>query len=98
MRKSWIDVAPMSHFPIQNIPFGIYSTDLKTTRPGVAIGNNIIDLKSLAALGLLGNLPFTEQDFDSCVLNTLMRHGKSAMVQLRSTIMDLLDEKNPTLK
>lgn len=98
MRKSWIDVAPMSHFPIQNIPFGIYSTDQKTARPGVAIGDNIIDLKNLAELGLLHKLPFTDQDFESCVLNSLMRHGKSAMVQLRSTIMDLLDENNPTLK
>jgi len=50
MRKSWIDVAPMSHFPIQNIPFGIYSTAQKTARPGVAIGDKIIDLKNLAAL------------------------------------------------
>lgn len=47
MMKSWIPVAEHSDFPIQNIPFGIFSTPNKTARPGVAIGENIIDLKIL---------------------------------------------------
>lgn len=98
MKKSWIDVAPQSPFPIQNIPFGIYSTTSKSARPGVAIGDKIIDLKGLFELELFNDLPFSSADFNTCVLNTLMKHGKTSMMALRNTIIDLLDDKNSILK
>ena len=98
MKKSWIDVAPQSPFPIQNIPFGIYSTPSKTARPGVAIGDKILDLKGLFDLHLLTHLPFSSNDFNTCVLNTLMKHGKVQMAELRNTIIELLDEKNDILR
>ena len=98
MKKSWIDVAPQSPFPIQNIPFGIYSTPSKTARPGVAIGDKILDMKGLFDLHLLTHLPFASNDFNTCVLNTLMKHGKAQMAELRNTIIELLDEKNDILR
>jgi fumarylacetoacetase len=98
MKKSWIEVAPQSPFPIQNIPFGIYSTPSKSARPGVAIGDKIIDIKGLFELELFNDLPFSSADFNTCVLNTLMKHGKASMVALRNTIIDLLDDKNSILK
>ena len=69
--KSFIKVLPDSHFPIQNIPFGIFSTNVNvmvyslkkmivkryaskvTPRPGVAIGDMILDLQGIASHGLL---------------------------------------------
>ena len=36
--KSWLEISRESDFPIQNLPFGIYSTKNKTKRVGVAIG------------------------------------------------------------
>ncbi len=98
MKKSWIDVAPQSPFPIQNIPFGIYSTPSKTARPGVAIGDQIIDLKGIFDLQLLSHLSFTSHDFNTCVLNTLMKHGKAKMAELRNTIIELLDIENGILR
>ena len=91
-------MAPQSPFPIQNIPFGIYSTPSKTARPGVAIGDKILDLKGLFDLHLLTHLPFSSNDFNTCVLNTLMKHGKVQMAELRNTIIELLDEKNDILR
>ncbi len=91
-------MAPQSPFPIQNIPFGIYSTPSKTARPGVAIGDKILDLKGLFDLHLLTHLPFASNDFNTCVLNTLMKHGKVQMAELRNTIIELLDEKNDILR
>ena len=91
-------MAPQSPFPIQNIPFGIYSTPFKTARPGVAIGDKIIDLKGIFDLKLFSHLPFSSQDFNSCVLNPLMKHGKSKMAELRNTIIELLDSENGTLR
>ena len=43
--KSWIDVDTNTDFPIQNLPFGVFSINESSPRLGVAIGNSILDLK-----------------------------------------------------
>lgn len=95
--KSWISISAESDFPIQNIPFGIFSTPQKTARPGIAIGDQVLDLLVLKTNGFFEDLPFSLSDFDSCVLNNLMRHGKKNMSLLRSRIMELLTEGNTAL-
>lgn len=97
MKKSWIPVAEESNFPIQNIPFGIFSTPNKTARPGVAIGDQILDLLILRENGFLNDFPFQKRDIDHCVLNDMMRYGKSVMSKLRLHIIELLSEGNVTL-
>lgn len=50
---SWIPVSPESDFSLDNLPFGIFSSSLKNKphpRPGVAIGDYIIDLLELSSL------------------------------------------------
>lgn len=98
MKKSWIPVTADCDFPIQNIPFGIFSTDKKTARPGVAIGDQILDLLILWENGFLSSFPFTQRDVDNCVLNDMMRHGKKVMSSLRLHLIDLLSEDNHTLQ
>ena len=49
--KSFIDVAPDSHFPIQNLPFGIFKPAQGDARVGVAIGEFVLDLSVLEELG-----------------------------------------------
>ncbi len=98
MKKSWIHVAENSDFPIQNIPFGIFSTPNKTARPGVAIGTQILDLLVLWQNGFLSTFPFTERDINNCVLNGMMMHGKKVMSELRLRIIDLLTEGNLELQ
>jgi fumarylacetoacetase len=61
--KSWIEISPDSDFPIQNLPFGIYSTLSKSKRVGVAIGTKILDLAVLFDLGYLDSLSFCEHCF-----------------------------------
>lgn len=97
MKKSWIPVAEESNFPIQNIPFGIFSTPNKTARPGVAIGDQILDLLVIWENGFLNDFPFQKRDIDHCVLNDMMRYGKSVMSKLRLHIIELLSEGNVTL-
>jgi fumarylacetoacetase-like protein len=47
--RSFIDVAPDSHFPIQNLPYGVFSAkDGLAPRIGVAIGDTVLDLWQLA--------------------------------------------------
>jgi Fumarylacetoacetase N-terminal len=46
---SWIEVAPTSHFPIQNLPFGIFSTVAQPwKRAGIAIGDFVLDVHALS--------------------------------------------------
>ena len=60
--RSFVEVAPDSHFPIQNLPFGVFSTDAdRAPRVGVAIDDRILDLAALEQAGLrLGDLSFVE--------------------------------------
>ena len=49
--RSWIPVPDNSDFPIQNLPYGIFSTRKDSTlRIGVAIGDQILDLKAACQL------------------------------------------------
>jgi fumarylacetoacetase len=57
-RKSWVEGSEKTQFPIQNLPFGIYSTRSKTKRIGVAIGDNILDLQVLVETKKI-NLPLS---------------------------------------
>ncbi len=96
--KSWVEVPNNSDFPIQNLPFGIFSTEKKNKRVGVAIGENIIDLASLKELGYLNELPFSAEDFNNSYLNAMMQHGKFAVRALRDQVSFLLDQKNDELQ
>jgi fumarylacetoacetase len=98
MKKSWIHVPENSDFPIQNIPFGIFSTPNKTARPGIAIGDHILDLLVLWENGFLSQFPFQKRDMDNCVLNEMMSHGKQVMSALRHHIIELLSAENSTLQ
>ena len=95
--KSWVKTTRESDFPIQNLPFGIYSTKNKTKRVGVAIGDQILDLSKLFELGYLNNLSFCEHCFSNEFLNRMMGHGKSEIRSLRDRISNLLDVGNDEL-
>jgi fumarylacetoacetase len=92
--SSWVSIKPNSDFPIQNLPFGIFSTTDRTARVGVAIGEEILDLKTLHETGYLKSLSFEDTDFENSSLNEMMLKGKSACSQLRNRIGELLDESN----
>ena len=95
--KSWLEISKESDFPIQNLPFGIYSTKNKTKRVGVAIGDQILDLYKLYKLGYLDSLSFCEHCFSNEYLNRMMGHGKLEIRDLRNRISEILNAKNSEL-
>ncbi|MFL2580172.1 MAG: fumarylacetoacetase [Parvicellaceae bacterium] len=95
--NSWVEVPENSDFPIQNLPFGIYSTNTKTKRVGVAIGDQILDLYKLLELGYLKSLSFCEHCFSNEFLNRMMGHGKVEVRELRDRISELLNIENTEL-
>ena len=57
-RTSWVASANgHADFPIQNLPFGLFSPAGEAPRPGVAIGESILELQALVAAGLSRDVP-----------------------------------------
>lgn len=95
--KSFVAVAADSDFPIQNLPYGVFSTGSNPVRRvGVAIGEFILDLAVLEAAGLLkaGTAPV----FNSASLNAFMALGRPAWRAARARISELLRVDTPTLR
>ncbi len=94
-RKSWIASAnaPNTDFPLQNLPLGIFSPANAIRRPGVAIGNEILDLTACATAGLLPK--HIVDALSEPTLNHLLSLGNSAIKALRNRLADLLDEGHP---
>ncbi|XP_076355313.1 fumarylacetoacetate hydrolase [Tachypleus tridentatus] len=97
--KSFISVTPDCHFPIQNLPYGVFSTSNDPRhRIGVAIGDQILDLSVVKHL-FDGPLMRDKQHvFEASVLNPLMALGKVAWQEIRAKITELLSLSVPTLR
>lgn len=101
--KSFIDVSPDSHFPIQNLPFGIFSTDhdeIMSARVGVAIGDQILDLTAMCPL-FEKHVPELKNPtlvFSQSSLNMFMSLGKPIWQATRKFLQTILSEDNPELR
>ena len=95
--RSFIEVASDSHFPIQNLPFGVFSTPNNAApRIGVAIGNFILDLGAVAEQGLLpAGAPSAV--FRQPTLNPLIALGRDVCRAVRQQVSLLLQADNPVL-
>jgi fumarylacetoacetase len=86
---------PVEHpFPIQNLPYGVFSARDKAPRVGVAIGDFVLDLSVLSEAGLLSSYDV----FAEPSLNAFMACGPQAWGEVRATLQYLLDEETPTLR
>lgn len=91
-RKSWVESAnaPGSGFPIQNLPYGVFSVGGRTRRIGVAIGDQILDLTTLEDSGAIAP-GRARKVFAEGVLNPLMATPQSVWSETRAKIANLLD-------
>jgi fumarylacetoacetase len=97
--KSFIEVAPDSHFPIQNLPFGIFKPAQGSPRVGVAIGEFVLDLSVLEEIGYFHLPEFQGQTvFSEGGLNGFLALGRPAWSKARALIQDLLDAGTATLR
>ncbi|MEJ2020558.1 MAG: fumarylacetoacetase, partial [Maritimibacter sp.] len=55
LKKSWIESANSAEtdFPLNNLPYGVFSVGDSELRCGVAIGDRIIDATGLEEAGIL---------------------------------------------
>lgn len=98
--KSFIDVAPDSHFPIQNLPYGVCDPkDERGPRVCTAIGDYVLDLAELEDAGVFDGPELDgKRVFNEISLNDFMELGHKAWAEARSVISNLLSADEPTLR
>ncbi len=91
---SWIESAQDSDtdFPIQNLPLGVFRTVEQSPRPGVAIGDRILNLVAAAEQGML--TPALADVMQQCKaeasLNALLASGHERLRELRALASAIL--------
>ncbi|MBV9860095.1 MAG: fumarylacetoacetase [Alphaproteobacteria bacterium] len=96
-RVSWVASAHgHADFPLQNLPFGIFSPPGGTPRGGIAIGDAIFDLRVALELGLLaGPAAVAAEAASGATLNRLMALGAGPRRALRRRVFALLAADGP---
>lgn len=88
--RSWIEVDAQSHFPIQNLPFGVAET-ARGESLVVAIGDQALLLLELQGTGLI-------DDEEYPLLDTFADLDVDRLRALRQAVYDLLRHDNPALR
>jgi len=89
--RSWVVGADgHAEFPIQNLPFGVFSTATRAACIGVAIGDKILDLQGAADTGLLPK--WAARAAKRRTLNDFMGLSQAERVDLRRRLSRLLSE------
>jgi len=92
--RSWVPSANAADtdFPIQNLPLGMFRSSGRSARPGVAIGDAVLDLVALRSATLLDGE--NASMVDACVaagaLNPLLEAGRPALTRLRAALSLIL--------
>ncbi|GBG29773.1 Fumarylacetoacetase [Hondaea fermentalgiana] len=97
--ESFVEVDAASHFPVQNLPYGVFSSknaDAKA-RVGTRIGDFVVDLAALHEAGLFEDA-FDSSCFTHDCLNAFMGMGRSVWTQARKRLQQLLSKDEPKLR
>ena len=79
---TWVDVPDGSDFPVENLPYGAFSTGGGAPRIGVAIGDHVLDLAPV----------LDDPVFAELVLNRFVDQGRPRWREVRTRITELLTD------
>ncbi|MBK8497446.1 MAG: fumarylacetoacetase [Flavobacteriales bacterium] len=88
--RSWLPVPADSDFPIQNIPFGVFSSPGRFARIGTRVGDTIVDLFVLAEAELFSQVDVERIALMEPSLNRLLKHGDQRVRAVRQRLIELL--------
>ncbi|MEX5563874.1 fumarylacetoacetase [Pseudophaeobacter sp. 1A16562] len=90
--KSWVASANSADtpFPLNNLPYGVFSVGEEDPRCGVAIGDMILDMQAAEEAGLIDLTDYAL--FEVPFWNDLMEEGPAVWAALRERLMALLSE------
>ena len=97
--QSFIEIPTDSHFPLENLPFGIFKPGGAPARVGVALGEQIVDLGALEEAGHFRVAEFQGRTvFARHSLNPFLALGRRAWRKAREILQQLLAADTPTLR
>lgn len=90
LMKSWVTSANSAdtQFPLNNLPYGVFSVSDGAPRCGVAIGDMILDVAALEHAGVLS----FDGTLGTASWNAFMALGKGVWAKLRSALIELLKD------
>lgn len=93
LKSSWIESANNAEtdFPLNNLPYGVFSVEDGDLRCGVAIGDRIVDATGLEAAGILRADPDADV-LDAPFWNDFMELGRTAWTEYRAALTAMLAE------
>lgn len=96
---SWVESAARadSDFPVQNLPLGCFRAPGRAAGPGIAIGDEILDLAAVTRAGMLSAelAPLIARSAQERSLNPLVADGRATMARLRVEASRLLRTDTP---
>jgi len=100
MNDSWVEVPAGSHFPIENLPYGVCRRgEGSDTRVCVAIGEHVLDLVEVERAGRFADCAHLPPGvFSAPTLNPFMALGRAAWKEARATLTRLLLADEPALR
>ncbi|MGI8924800.1 MAG: fumarylacetoacetase [Fimbriimonadales bacterium] len=96
--KSWVEVSADSHFPIENLPYCVFSYYRESPRVGVGIGSYVLDLSFLYNAGILPKGLAPHNVFALSALNDFVSQGRQIWTELRKCLIELLEEGNALIR
>ena len=96
--QTWIKIDKNSDFSIHNLPFGVYSTESKNKRIGIAIGDMVLNLEGINKLGVFDGLNIGSNVFVSNYLNDFISLGKKTTVKVREIVQKELCDASSVLR
>jgi fumarylacetoacetase len=96
--QTWIKIDKNSDFSIYNLPFGVYSTESKNKKIGIAIGDMVLNLEGINKLGVFDDLNIGSNVFVSNYLNDFISLGKKTTVKVREIVQKELCDASSVLR
>ncbi len=96
MTTSWIDLAEDDAFGLDNLPYGVFSTQGTDPRVGVRVGEWVLDAGAVARIGRdavgVGDGPDLTAAWERPSLNAFLELGRPAWTVARSWLQEVLTD------
>jgi fumarylacetoacetase len=95
--KCWLPLDIDTDFTLYNFPFGVFQIEHQKPRLASIIGNFVIDLAAMNALGFFHDLKIDEGVFENYYLNDFIALGKPVTNNVRSILIETFSNENSGL-
>ena len=97
LKRSWVETANVADtsFPLNNLPYGVFSQPGRQLHMGVAIGDMIFDCYTASKEGILSIDGLRKESFEAPGWNMVMASGQANWSALRHRLVEILSEGSP---